>query len=60
MTEEYKKRKQAYIVKYQKENYTNVSFKLRTVEDKDIIEILNTVPNKSEYIKKLIRADRSR
>ena len=55
-TPEYKARKREYIKRYQKETYTNVSFKFRTKEDKDILDILNSVPNKSEFIKSLIRA----
>ena len=55
MTEEYKKRKLAYNIKYQRETYTNISFKVRTKEDKNIIDFLKTVPNKSEFIKQLIR-----
>lgn len=55
-TEEYKARKAAYVKRYQRENYTNVSFKVRTKEDKDILEILSSVPNKSEFLKSLIRS----
>ena len=54
-TEEYKARKKAYVKRYQKETYTNISFKVRTKDDKDILDILNSVPNKSEFLKKLIR-----
>lgn len=57
MTPEAKARKQAYVVKYQKATYTNISFKVRTKEDSDIIAHLKSVPNKSEYIKSLIKAD---
>lgn len=58
-SEEYKARKSDYIKRYQKRNYTNVSFKLRVKEDGDIIAILNSVPNKSEFIKDLIRSSRA-
>ena len=54
-SEEYKARKIAYVKRYQKENYTNISFKVRTKEDKDILDILKSVPNKSEFLKSLIR-----
>lgn len=60
MTKEGKAKKQAYIVDYQRRVYTNISFKVRTIEDNDIIEILKNVSNKSEYIKKLIRDDAGR
>lgn len=54
-SEEYKARKAAYVKRYQKETYTNISFKVRTVKDKDILDILNSVPNKSLFLKELIR-----
>lgn len=54
-SEEYKVRKAAYTKRYQKETYTNISFKVRTVKDKDILDILNSVPNKSLFLKELIR-----
>lgn len=57
MTEEYKKRKAAYIKRYQKETYTNISFKLRTKEDWVLVEALKKTPNTSEYIKRLIKED---
>lgn len=53
--EAYLKRKQAYVKKYQKEAYINISFKLRKDSDQDIINILNGVPSKSLFIKELIR-----
>jgi len=48
-------KKKEYIKEYQRKNYTNISFKVRTKEDQDIIDILNSVPSKSEFIKDLIR-----
>lgn len=54
-SEEYEKRKREYIKRYQRKTYVNISFKVRIDEDHDIIEKLNSVPNKSEYIKDLIR-----
>lgn len=44
-----------YIKEYQKKNYTNISFKVRTIEDKDIIDYLNSVPNKSVVIKEALK-----
>lgn len=55
MTEGYKRRKEAYIKAYQKKTYTNVSFKFRTKDDKDILDKLKSVPNKSDFIRELIR-----
>lgn len=55
MSEEAENRKKQYIREYQKNNYTNISFKVRTKEDRDILSILSMVPNKSEFIKQLIR-----
>lgn len=54
-SEEYKLRKAAYVKRYQKEHYTNVSFKIRTERDSDILETLASVPNKSAFIVGLIR-----
>ena len=54
---EYKKRKQEYIGEYQRKFYSTISFKLRTVEDKEILDYLKGVHNKSEYIKQLIIKD---
>lgn len=54
-SEEYKARKAAYVKRYQRKTYTNISFKVRTVKDKDILDILNSVPNKSLFLKELIR-----
>lgn len=58
MTEAYKKRKAEYIKRYQKETYTNISFKLRTKDDSELVERLRkAVPSVSEYIKRLIKED---
>lgn len=56
-TEGYIQRKKEYIAKYQKRTYSSVNFKLRTKEDADVLEALSKMPNKSEYIKNLIRKD---
>jgi len=55
MTEEAKKRKRDYVARYQRMTYTNISFKLRTKEDRDIIVFLNNAKNKSELLKRLIK-----
>lgn len=44
-----------YIKSYQRKFYTNISFKVRIAEDKDIIDYLKSVPNKSVAIKKALR-----
>lgn len=54
-SEEYKQRKNAYIKRYQQAVYTNISFKVRKKEDGDIINFLNSLPNKSSFLKDLIR-----
>ena len=43
--------------KYNKENTTSFTIRLNNETDKDIIEHLKLLANKSGYIKKLIRAD---
>ena len=55
MTEAYKKRKDAYIKAYQKRTYTSISFKFRTKDDKDVLDKLKSVPNKSDFLRTLIR-----
>lgn len=55
-SKEYLERKAAYIKQYQKKVYKHFSFKVR-LNRKDIIEKLETVPNKSEYIISLITKD---
>ncbi len=55
-SEEYKIKKLAYIKHYQQKHYAKVSFTIRLDKDQDILDILNSVPNKSEFIKKLIRS----
>lgn len=47
----------AYTIKYQKEHYKNLGIRLNNETDSDIIEYLETVGNKAEYVKQLIRQD---
>lgn len=54
-SEEYLQRKSAYIKRYQKETYKTVSFKLRQGRDDDILEFLNSLPSKSDFLKELVR-----
>ena len=42
---------------YNKAHMTRISVALHNVSDIDIIEKLNSVPNKVDYIRQLIRAD---
>lgn len=56
-TEEYFERKKQYIKGYQKSHYANVSFNVRLDTDKDIMDKLKSVPDKSNYLKTLIRDD---
>ena len=53
----YKENKRRYVLKYQKENYVSVVFHLRRNGDEDILSALEKLPNKSSYIKALIRKD---
>lgn len=58
MAEEKAKFDQAeYIKEYRRQYVTRVSVILNKKHDQDIIEHLETVPSKSEYIKGLIRDD---
>ena len=54
MTSEARKRATA---KYDKTHTKQVMLKLNLVTDADVIERLDTVPNRQGYIKKLIRED---
>ncbi len=53
----YKENKRKYVLEYQKGHYNSVVFHLRRGDDQDIIDKLNSVPNKSDYIRELIRKD---
>ena len=53
----YKENKRKYVLDYQKKNYTTVVFHLRRDTDQDILTALNALPNKSDYIRDLIRKD---
>lgn len=46
--------------KYEAENTRQVHLKLNRRTDKDVLEKLDSVPNKQGYIKELIRADLKR
>lgn len=56
-TEEYAKRKREYSLKYQKDNYATVVLHFNRKYESDIVDALNKLPNKSEYLKKLIKKD---
>ena len=45
---------------YNKQRGKNINFRVFTPQDDDIIEFLETVPNKAGYMKDLIRADIAR
>ena len=49
-------RTNAYKKKFDSENYKRIGIKIK-LEDKDVIEKLESVPNKSEYIRNLIKED---
>lgn len=50
----------SYITKYIKENIRRFEFKMSKKTDKELIEWLEAQPNKNEYIKSLILADKKR
>ena len=52
-----KKEKYTALTGYYRDNYRSFLFKFRYGKDDDIIQKLETVNNKSEYIKNLIRSD---
>ena len=57
MSEEYNKKKRAYSLKYQKDNYATVVLHFNRKYENDIIVALDKLPNKTEYVKKLIKKD---
>ena len=46
--------------KYDKENTKRYAFKLNLKTDKEVIEKLDAVPNKTDYIRQLILSDLNR
>jgi len=44
-----------YKREYNKRNYTDFKMHMNKVKDKDVIDYLDTVPNKKEFIVNLIR-----
>lgn len=50
-------KQKAYIMDYQKENVKQIKFTLNKIHDLDIIDYLDTIPNKNGYLKDLIRQD---
>ena len=49
--------KRAYIAAYQKENTRNVSFRLSKIYDEDVIAFMDALPNKSQWLKGIVRAE---
>lgn len=50
-------KQKAYQVEFQKNNTTRIRFQLNNVYDADIIEFMNSLPNKNGYLKDLVRED---
>ena len=50
----------AYKARYDKENTKQIKFKFNNKTDADILEKLESLPNKTGYIKQLIREDIAR
>ena len=46
-----------YTASYDRENTTRIYIKLNNRTDKDILDKLDSVPNKQGYIKSLVRRD---
>ena len=56
-TAEGTKKKMDYINRYNREKQTPIAFRFNHKTDKDILEFLDKIDNKTKYIKELIRAD---
>lgn len=46
-----------YDKKFHKENYIQIHVRFRKTSDSDVIEKLNSVPNKADYIRQLVLDD---
>ena len=46
-----------YDNKVHRENYARLSVRFRKTSDSDVIEKLNSVPNKADYIRQLVLDD---
>lgn len=53
----YLERKRKYVLQYQKENYVGLVLHFNRKYDGELIEALNKMPNKSEYVRNLIKKD---
>lgn len=56
-TPEGKKKKLQYITQYTKDNYKQIKLNFNLESDKDILEKLEAVESKADYIRQLIRKD---
>lgn len=57
MSEASYQKKLDYTKEYEKENYRKVMLRIKTKEDKDIIDYLLTKDSINQYVISLIRAD---
>lgn len=53
----WKESKRKYVLEYQKKNYVGLALHFNVKYDSEIIEALNKIPNKSNYVKNLIKKD---
>ena len=51
------KRQREYRLNYDKEHYKTITIKFNKDEHSDVLQKLSEVPNKTDYIASLIRAD---
>lgn len=57
MEENKKKSRGAYMTSYIKDNYVRYEFKVNVKNESDLVEWLNKIENRQQYIKDLIRKD---
>ncbi len=50
-------KKLKYNENYTKENTTLIAIRMQNKKDMDVIKKINSMPNKAEYIRQLVRAD---
>lgn len=54
-SEEYLKRKRAYICEHRRKNYKTMTFTFRYDRDMDIINFLDSLPSRQKFIQDAIR-----
>lgn len=57
LSEDAKKKQREYNYKYKKENCVQIAIRFSKLYEQDVLDKLDSVPNKRQYILNLIRKD---